>query len=68
MTPGLDTNEMIFHEVCWPVQTSQLCPAAVEVPVRDPNGCTPPRLLSQIMISVPSGWPGVVGVELNQMS
>ena len=55
---------MIFQEVCWPVHTSQLWPAAEEVPVLPPNGWTPPRLLSQIMISVPSGWPLVVGVEL----
>src|SRR5690242_19117979 len=55
---------MIFQEVCWPVHTSQECPAAEEVPVFPPNGCTPPRELSQIMISVPSGGPFVVGVEL----
>ena len=39
-----------------------------DVPVFEPNGPTPPRLFSQIITSVPSGWPPVVGVELNQMS
>ncbi len=59
---------MIFQEVCWPVHTFQLKPSMLAVPVWLPNGCTPPLLFSQIISSVPSGWPGVVGVELNQMS
>ena len=59
---------MIFQEVCWPVRTAQLFPLMVVVAVCEPKGWTPPRLLSQIIISVPSGWPLVVGVELNQMS
>src|SRR3954451_15146523 len=68
VAPGFSTYEMIFQEDCWPVQTFQLWPATLAVPVCEPNGCTPPRLFSQIIISVPSGWPLVVGVELNQMS
>src|ERR1051326_5319592 len=59
---------MIFQEVWLPVHTFQLYPAMFAVAVWLPKGCTPPRLLIQIIISVPSGWPVVVGVELNQMS
>jgi hypothetical protein len=33
-----------------------------------PDGCTGPVWFSQIIISVPFGWPPVVGVWLNQMS
>ena len=66
--PGFNRYEMIFHEVCCPVHTFQLNPATFAVPVWPPNGCTPPLLFSQIISSVPSGCPDVVGVELNQMS
>ena len=34
----------------------------------EPNGCTLPLWFSQTIISVPLGWPVVVGVWLNQMS
>jgi hypothetical protein len=33
-----------------------------------PNGCTGPLRFSQIISSVPFGWPPAVGVWLNQMS
>ncbi|MQY34677.1 hypothetical protein SRB17_26470 [Streptomyces sp. RB17] len=59
---------MIFQDVCLPVHTSQDLPATSDVPVLAPNGWTLPRWLSQIISSVPSGCPSVVGVELNQMS
>ncbi len=34
----------------------------------EPNGCTGPWWFSQIISSVPLGWPLIVGVWLNQMS
>jgi hypothetical protein len=33
-----------------------------------PDGCTGPLWFSQIISSVPVGWPLAVGVWLNQMS
>ena len=41
---------------------------AVPVATCEPNGCTGPLWFSQIISSVPLGWPDVVGVWLNQMS
>ena len=51
------------HDIWWVAYA-----AMVAVAVFVPNGCTPPRLFIQIITSVPSGWPVVVGVELNHRS
>ncbi len=67
---GLVMSYVTVSQTDWfPSQMLYVCPPRLTLlATSEPNGWTLPLWLSQTMISVPFGWPAVVGVWLNQMS